>query len=145
MNHKKELRIAYGLMIVLLLIGIISYTTFSSKEDTETPLRMMYKTTAGNVLFDHKTHVSETGYGIACEDCHHHPEDDESALVACNSCHINTDKNTEPAKSCLDCHDAGDIEDLQMKNRIDAFHEQCISCHEASKHGPVDCSECHTM
>ncbi|MBW1649397.1 MAG: cytochrome c3 family protein [Deltaproteobacteria bacterium] len=144
MNHKKELRIAYWLMIILFVVGVITYAA-CSKKSYENPLRIMYKTSAGNVLFDHKTHASEIGYGVVCSDCHHHPEDDDSGLTACNSCHTKDDKNTNLPESCLDCHDAGDIEGTEMKNSIDVFHDQCIACHKESGRGPVDCSQCHVM
>ena len=78
-------------------------------------------------------------------DEYHHPEDDDSSLTACNSCHTKDDKNTNLPESCLDCHDAGDIEGTEMKNSMDAFHDQCIACHKESRRGPIDCSQCHVM
>ncbi len=143
MNRKKELRIGYGLTIALLVIGVISYTAFSAKAP-KNPLRIMYKASAGNVLFDHKTHAAESGYGILCSDCHHHPEDNDTGLTTCYSCHKKGDNKTMP-KSCLDCHEADEIEGTTMKNSMEAFHEQCSGCHEASKQGPVECGECHAM
>ena len=78
----KELQLAYRLAITLFIVGVASYayTAFSAKPPDE-PIRVMYKTTAGKVLFDHKTHSADTGYGISCYDCHHHPPEDESALT----------------------------------------------------------------
>ncbi|MGD2009937.1 MAG: hypothetical protein PVI76_02510, partial [Desulfobacterales bacterium] len=70
----KELQLAYRLAITLFVVGVAgyAYTAFSAKPPGE-PIRVMYKTTAGKVLFDHKTHSADAGYGISCYDCHHHP------------------------------------------------------------------------
>ena len=76
MTPKRELQIAYSLIIVFLFVGVISYAAFPAKTPDE-PIRLMYKTVAGKVLFDHKTHLSDSGYGLACQDCHHHPEEPE--------------------------------------------------------------------
>ncbi len=55
MTPKRELQIAYGLIIVLFFVGVISYAAFPAKTP-EQPIRMMYKSVAGKALFDHKTH-----------------------------------------------------------------------------------------
>ena len=46
------MQIAYILIIVLLFVGVISYAAFPAKTPDE-PIRLMYKTVAGKVLFDH--------------------------------------------------------------------------------------------
>jgi hypothetical protein len=86
MTSKKQLLFAYGLAIHLLLVGIICYAAFPAKAPDE-PIRIMYQTNAGKVLFDHYTHTAASGYGASCFDCHHHPSDDDSALIACGECH----------------------------------------------------------
>jgi hypothetical protein len=48
-------------------------------------------------------------------------------------------------ESCLECHDAGDIEGTETVKRVDAYHKQCIDCHEAVGAGPVDCNSCHVL
>ena len=75
MSSKKELKLAYGMAIALFVVGAVSYayTAFSAKPP-ELPVRIMYPSAAGKVLFDHKTHTADTGYGFSCYDCHHHPE-----------------------------------------------------------------------
>jgi hypothetical protein len=73
MFTKKELRMAYALAVCLLVVGVASYAAFTP-EAPEQPLRLMFKVTAGKVLFDHKTHTSEFGYGLSCVDCHHELE-----------------------------------------------------------------------
>ncbi|RTZ96589.1 MAG: cytochrome C [Deltaproteobacteria bacterium] len=141
MALKTEIKIAYGVVIYFLFVGILSYTVFSA-DSPETPIRVMYKSATGKVLFDHKTHSGDTGYGLACKDCHHHPMEDDTDYRACGQCHIPGKAESLP-KSCLECHDADEIEDTEMLNSGDAFHGQCIGCHQEFGRGPVDCAECH--
>ena len=58
MFSKKELMLAYGVAVVLLVIGAISYAAFPLKGPHE-PLRLMFEVAAGNVLFNHKIHTVE--------------------------------------------------------------------------------------
>ena len=129
MFTKKELRMAYALAVCLLVVGVASYAAFIP-EAPEQPLRLMFKVTAGNVLFDHKTHTSEFGYGLSCVDCHHEIEDEEE----------------EEAQSCSECHDP-DEGDEEVPKRADAFHMQCAGCHEDFEAGPTEkeCAKCHVM
>ena len=145
MDSKKELRIAYGLAVILLIVGVISYAAFSAKVPEE-PIRVMFKTSAGKVLFQHQLHTEASGYGVSCGDCHHHPEDDESAMRACGDCHDPSGDMTEAVMStCTECHDADEIEDIEVIKKSDAAHEQCIGCHRDYEAGPLECSECHVM
>jgi Zn finger protein HypA/HybF involved in hydrogenase expression len=121
MTSKNETTLAFALAIILLVVGVVCYAAFP-QEAPEEPLRMMLKTTAGSVLFDHQTHAGEDGYGLACDDCHHE-EQDES--MSCSG---------------EDCHNA----DSDPK-RGDAFHMNCKGCHEDAEAGPVECAECHVM
>ena len=127
MFSKKELKLAYGLAICLLVIGFVSFAAFSAKAPHQ-PVRLMFRTTAGKVLFDHKTHGSESGYGLSCGDCHHTLSADEY----------------DEATSCTECHDP-DEGDEEVPKRADAFHRQCIECHQQFEAGPVECSACHVM
>ena len=125
MKSNKELQIAYGLAIILLVVGILSYTAFSAKAP-EQPVRLMFKCVAGKILFDHKTHTVESGYGISCSDCHHNLEEGETNPQACGECH-------EP-----------ESQDEDVLSRADAFHTQCIDCHKEVA-GPEECGLCHVM
>ncbi|QTA91184.1 cytochrome c3 family protein [Desulfonema magnum] len=140
MTSKKELQLAYGLAIVLLLVGILSYTV-SSADVPEEPVRMMFQCSTGKVLFDHKTHTAESGYGLACNACHHHPEDSEDS-PACRECHVLPADGSAP-QICLDCHEADEIEMDSMMKKTDALHQQCIGCHKEQEAGPVECESCH--
>ncbi len=124
MATKRELQIAYGMAVILFLVGILSYAAFS-QEPPEVPVRQMFHSTAGKIMFDHKGH--ETGYGINCVDCHHNLEDDE-----------------EGDKNCSACHDPNEGDEDLLK-RSDAFHSQCIGCHEDESAGPVECNACHVL
>ncbi len=144
MNSEKELKIVYSLAIMLFIVGILSYAAFPIKIPDE-PVRLMFKGVAGNVLYDHKTHTTDSGYGISCIDCHHHPEEDETDLRACSECHyLPKDGETAP-QACNDCHEPDEIEDSEYIKASDAFHTQCISCHQENESGPEECADCHAM
>jgi Class III cytochrome C family len=147
MTPKRELQIAYGLIIVLFFVGVISYAAFPPKTP-EQPIRMMYKSVAGKALFDHKTHYAESGYGLACNECHHHPEEPEegeTANVSCGNCHQTLEKGQKYPESCLDCHEAEDLEESEIAKKSDAIHSQCIGCHKEAGSGPEECNSCHAL
>ena len=147
MTPKRELQIAYCLIIVLFFVGVISYAAFPPKTP-EQPIRMMYKSVAGKALFDHKTHYAESGYGLACTECHHHPEepdDPEEAILKCGYCHQTLEKGQNWPKTCLDCHEAEDLEESEVMKKSDAFHAQCINCHKEAGSGPEECNSCHVL
>lgn len=125
MNSKTKLKFSYLITFILVTIGILSYTVFpySPPED---PVRIMLKASAGNVLFDHKSHSSEDGYDISCSDCHHNLEDDDETY------------------SCGECHEET-TDDEDVLKRADAFHSSCIACHADNEAGPVECNQCHFM
>jgi hypothetical protein len=119
MDVKTERAIAYCIAVILFVVGVICYAAYPVEVPDE-PVRIMFDSTAGSVLFDHRGHLSESGYGLDCVSCHHEDADD-------------------PA-SCSDCHE----EDSDV-NRVDAFHIQCKGCHEEEEAGPVACSACHVL
>ena len=130
MGPKKELQLAYGVLIVLLIVGVISYAAIPSKPP-DIPLRLMLTAGNGNVFFDHQGHAAIDGYGLACNDCHHELEGDDP----------------EDVVSCSECHDPDAEEGEDPPGRKDAFHIQCTSCHDAYGAGPLekDCTTCHVM
>jgi hypothetical protein len=145
MTSNKELKLAYCLTIILLLVGVICYAA-NPVETPKDPIRKMYKTSAGKVLFTHKVHRVETGYGVACIDCHHHNEDDEEDnFKACGDCHTAEIPKTVPQK-CLECHDAaGEVEEHHPKTVDESEPRACNDCHQKTEDGstPEVCSECH--
>lgn len=103
----------------------------------------------------------------ACSNCH--GDTDDGAMInlrdavhaKCESCH--TDMYEEKLAGCLHCHEqlpgkAGDKqptcvschygdEGIPLPPRMDAFHKQCMDCHETAGAGPYgddSCSKCHT-
>ena len=131
---------------VLFVVGIVSYayTAFSAKPP-ENPVRIMYHSAAGKVLFDHKTHTADTGYGFSCWDYHHHPPEDEAAPRACGDCHNLPIEQGKLTESCADCHDENEIESSEVSKMGDAFHLQCINCHTDAGAGPEDRNSCHLL
>jgi hypothetical protein len=125
MFSKKELKLAYAVTIVLLAIAVISYAAFPVKSP-HVPLRMMFYTNAGKVLFDHQEHSSLSGYGLSCGECHHTLSEGEY----------------DQAGSCAECHDPNEG-DKETPKLSDAFHSQCIGCHQDFGAGPVECAQCH--
>lgn len=143
MIPKQKMKIVYGLVIYFLVVGVLCYAAFPVSQPEE-PVRIMYKVAAGNVLFDHETHASQTAYGLSCWDCHHHPVDDDAGLTACGACHTSAGDGNKP-QVCLDCHDSDEIEETKMLKRSDAFHAQCIECHQEFEAGAIECESCHVM
>ncbi|MDL2275366.1 cytochrome c family protein [Desulfosarcina sp. OttesenSCG-928-G10] len=149
MTSKKQLLFAYGLAIHLLLVAIICYAAFPVTPPDE-PIRIMYQTTAGKVLFDHATHAAASGYGASCFDCHHHPLKDRSAVVSCTECHPKTvAENEATPASCLTCHAESEVRGVRMLSRTEALHKGCTDCHAEFEKGPqmdsASCASCHVM
>jgi hypothetical protein len=126
MDSKKEKTVAYVVAGILLLVAAVCYAAYPAKAP-EQPIRLMLKNIAGNVLFDHKEHTSEKGYGLKCTECHH-----------------DMDKEGQKATPCGECHKAQEGEGMGPL-RSDAFHKQCKGCHEDGGMGPVNCSACHVL
>jgi hypothetical protein len=127
MQADGELKLAYRLALVLLIVGGLSYAAFSAPSPPQ-PVRLMFQTTAGKVLFTHKAHLSPGGYGLSCGDCHHTLAPEEY----------------NKAGSCGECHEATS-DDPDMPGRSDAFHSQCIGCHKDYGAGPQACAACHVL
>ncbi len=138
---KKDVKLAYGIAVVLLVVGILSYT--AAKAPAE-PLRKMFSGAAGKVLFDHKAHT--TDYDLACNTCHHHPPDQaaDADMLACSSCHV-FPKDGKLPETCNACHGEGEVSLEGMPAKTDALHKQCIGCHKDNSAGPVECAACHVM
>jgi hypothetical protein len=126
MELKSEKIIAYCAAIALLVIGIVCYAALPEKP--EDPIRIMFQSTGGKVLFSHNIHTSEDYYGFDCIDCHHYWEEDpEVKPVLCTECHMI------------------ESDDEDVPKRSDALHQQCMGCHEENSGGPVECTSCHVL
>ena len=152
MTSEKKLQLAKWITAILLVVGALSYifTAYARKTQEGSiqhePVRVLYETAKGKVLFDHKTHTSETKYGLSCIDCHHHPEDEEEAIRSCNFCHLYPAKDEAFHPNCLDCHDREEVEGVETNNQVDSTHSrgECIKCHTEYGKGPIDCEKCHS-
>lgn len=141
MTSKKELRFAYFMAVLLLLIGGLCYAAFPV-ESPENPVRKLYKPDTGKVLFTHKNH--NTKYGVSCFDCHHHYEEDESQLRACSDCHSQQEAMTVP-DICRDCHEPLDAHHPTKEDVDESELRACNECHQL-KEGedlPAACTDCH--
>ncbi len=125
MKQRTEKSLAYCIAAILFVVGIVSYAAFPERKPEE-PIRIMLQSTAGKVLFSHKGHTSEDGYGLDCTDCHHAWEEDSG----------------EKPLSCTECHE---IDSEDPIKRSEALHQQCIGCHEDDGTAPVECSQCHVL
>jgi len=125
MEVKTERIIAYCATGILLVAGVICYAAFPQKAPEE-PVRIFFTSIGGSVLFDHKEHASDSGYGIACGDCHHDLEGQKGRPTACGECHHKDTAQDAP-------------------KRADAFHKLCKGCHESEGQGPVECRSCHML
>ncbi len=125
MELKTQRTLAYCITGILFVVGLISYTAFATKAPEE-PVRIFFTSIGGSVLFDHKGHASDSGYGIPCKDCHHELEDDKGKPAACGECHSKDETQDAPKKA-------------------DAFHKVCKDCHKEGGQGPVDCRSCHML
>ena len=125
MKETTERKMAYGLVIILFVVGLICYGAFPVTTP-DPPVRLMFQSAAGKVLFDHKEHTAASGYAIECSDCHHDIEDPQERPTACGECHMKDSDEDSP-------------------KRADAFHTLCKDCHDESGLGPVECFQCHVM
>ena len=163
MTSKKHRTIVYGVAILLVFVAVVCYAAFPIQAPEE-PIRVMYQTNAGKVLFDHQAHSDVDAFALNCIDCHHeHPEGEElPEQVACGLCHSTSSQEMTPPEFCLDCHDESEIKEAEITKRSDAIHMQCTQCHFEYGKGPlyknslsdeakgqpnewIDCNKCHVL
>ncbi|MDQ1334742.1 MAG: hypothetical protein QG552_1692 [Thermodesulfobacteriota bacterium] len=125
MEVRTERMIAYCITGILFVLGVICYTALA-KMAPEEPIRIFFTSIGGSVLFDHKGHASDSGYAIACAECHHELEEEKGKPSACGECHQKDDAQDAPKKA-------------------DALHKLCKGCHEEGGQGPVNCKSCHML
>lgn len=140
MTTKKELQLAYRLAGILLVVGIFSYVAASLAEPPVPPLRVMYRSVTGNVLFDHKAHFSPGDYSVSCQDCHHDSRVLEDYIQVEGNDLGDSDDGTNLAET-------GETVDMEVYTNKDEAHALCAGCHEQFEAGPVEknCGGCHVM
>lgn len=96
------------------------------------------------VSFPHEMHFD---LAEDCLSCHHDYRDGENVLDEDLLMETEPDETMELNSmnrdglgpvSCVSCHG-----EEAKTGPMDAFHNQCISCHEAEGEGPVMCGQCH--
>lgn len=124
------------------------------------PARVLLDNTGGRVVFTHLVHAQD--YGLDCDECHHDGGDPDHP-VPCGACHpaafdeawaASHPKQFANKELCLRCHDSDPSAGVTPEEkpdpswipvRADAFHSQCMDCHE-SLGGPAgddSCKSCH--
>ncbi|MFP4477348.1 MAG: cytochrome c3 family protein [Desulfatibacillaceae bacterium] len=159
MDKKTNRVVAYAMVGVFFLVGLVGYIAFPYEQPTE-PVRILFPVTAGNVVFDHLTHAED--FTSDCASCHHHypgvQEDYLGRLAGCGECHVSREWDDPHPQLCVDCHQEMMIEDYlegaEYPNPYDAAHsdysfKSCVGCHEDVGAGPgagaENCGGCHVL
>jgi hypothetical protein len=146
------------IVAVCFATAIAGYVIPADKPDV--PTRVIMDNAGGRVIFTHQFHSAD--YGFDCIDCHH-DDTGSDKFLPCGTCHpteFNEQFRTEHQKrfdsdeACLRCHDdvptgpltedeRPDISNIPL--RAEAFHTQCMGCHEENggPYGDDSCYECH--
>lgn len=123
MFEQKTNKLELGIIAVLAVISIIGYSMKSSGS----PIRVLFKTNGGPVVFDHKVHEEDAG--IECSICHHELDTDEK-IMNCRQCHNAVSE------------DYGSIcEDRPIHKQC--IGANCIDCHNKEGMDTTDCKSCH--
>ena len=139
--------------IILVLYGLGLAAPAALPAQTATPavqtgdhpiVKLDQRGTLGEVQFDHKKHEAainpepkpefKTKQGASCSGCHHTSSKTAGIpqLVKCTLCHRSSGDTANPKSAGSD--------EIWSKP---AFHNLCVSCHQASKKGPIKCGDCH--
>ena len=108
-------------MVLLAVVAAAGYLVPAGEE--EQPVRVLLPNKGGKVVFEHRAHAE--AYGIECDTCHHTGDYDTP---------------------CAECHNAEAAEEQGIPNLMEAFHQNCMGCHEETGAGPYvkdQCNQCH--
>ncbi|MBU1172230.1 MAG: cytochrome c family protein [Proteobacteria bacterium] len=139
MSSKKKTLLLSGIfsLFVILTLSVVSAETDSSK----TVMKQRPP-----VAFTHDTHMGQ----YECLVCHHRYEDGENVLDEDELTDVEPDEtimlnviSTDELSNvkCASCHTKN--KDKAKIDSREAFHRQCIGCHDKLSTGPVLCGECH--
>ncbi len=116
----------YPIVLLTVLLALLAAAGYNlPPSEGATPIRVLLDNKGGKIVFEHKAHAE--GYGLECSSCHHAE---------------NLDKGISP---CGECHNAETAE-FGLLNRMEAFHQSCMGCHEEVGSGPYgkdQCNQCH--
>ncbi len=137
-NSKKTVYVS--LFVILLIVLFVSVLIVRSANTAPQEKQRSL------VVFNHEAH---TEYASDCIDCHHKYENEDTSNNILDESELednypdeNVILNMMPESElsevkCASCHD------YKAKTvSQDAFHRQCIGCHEKDG-GPLLCGECH--
>ncbi len=120
MSEEMKKKAPVVIIVICAVLGIIGYSMKSSGN----PIRVLFKTSGGPVVFDHREHIE---YEIECKDCHHEIDEKED--------------------NCRACHNKGneDYKDLCEDRPIHklCIGANCIDCHKENDLDTDDCKACH--
>jgi hypothetical protein len=143
LHNRKAVNFIFFAATIAVLAGIIVFIVLARTGNSAQELKQR-----SEVQFSHANHSSGD---FECIDCHHDfNENGENVIDDSILFDVEPDEdmvlNQPSAESadeengvkCSSCHNTS-----SSINRMDAFHGQCIGCHEAQKIRPVFCGECH--
>lgn len=158
--HKRYVPIAV-VVAVCIVVAAVGYLL--PQDSPDAPTRVVMENSGGRVFFTHQLHAEDLG--LACEDCHHDGLVEEGAKpLPCATCHpkefddefrLKHQKSFPSNDYCERCHYTEPSADMPDEDRPDtdmlpltgdAFHWQCMGCHESMGAGPYgdeSCTECH--
>lgn len=139
MSSKKKALLLCGIfsLFIITTLSVVSAETDSSKPVIKQ---------RPPVELTHESHMGQ----YECIKCHHRYEDGVNVLEDDELTDIEPDETMmlnvvsqeEPsAIKCASCHNENN-ETTKIDSR-EAFHRQCIGCHDELSTGPVLCGECH--
>ena len=129
MGENPSNRIAYLLLLITLVVGVVAFYYREAQAPPEEPVRVFYDSKGGYVIFDHAAHSDWLEED--CTVCHH--EDGEE----------------ERPENCRTCHEENDIPMMHAYHQkgedyIDEdMFQSCMSCHESNGRSPDNCKGCH--
>ena len=129
MGKTRSNQIALLLLLTSLLVGVVAFYYHDTMAPPEEPVRVIYESKGGLVVFDHAAHIARMKND--CTACHHYDGDEEDK-ENCRDCHI---ENDIPVMDAY--HEKG--EDFLD----DDTYQSCMSCHEERGKDPKNCRGCH--
>jgi hypothetical protein len=121
-----------GLIVALAGVAIWSLPAVSQMDMLYVPTDSYPELTRPAVPFEHEKHNEMAGLDSNCVACHHYYEDGK--LV----------KGMDSVgMACVECHSLDGEGKYGQPSLTDAYHLQCMGCHDQKDAGPITCGDCH--
>lgn len=148
MSSTKKAVILSGLFT---LCAVLTISTICTGGDA-TPKKIVLQRPI--VTFDHQSHIDreDAKEQEKCLTCHHkfNNNDKKTNILSIDDVYstsydeiIKLDINNPEDPSGFECSTCHNNKTITNINNREAFHGQCIGCHEKEAKGPVLCGECH--